>query len=128
VSIPILIVSYEASADIGAKRIVKFSDAANTAKIAPAAAATDPLLGVSDAMGAVSGGMADIILGGLGEVTLGGTVAAGDKLTSDANGAAVKCVGAAGARREYVASALLPGVAGDIIPCLVERGVIQLPA
>jgi hypothetical protein len=128
VSIPTLIRSYPASADIGAKRIVKFSDTTATCKIALAAAATDPLIGISDAMGAVSGGMADVILAGIGEVVLGGTVAAGDKLTSDAAGAAVKCTGAANTRKEYVATATLPGVAGDIIPCLVERGVVQLPA
>lgn len=127
-SIPTFIKSFPTSAIVTAKRIVRFSDAANTNKVALASAATDPMLGLSDAMGAPSGGMADIILNGEGEVVLGGTVAAGDKLTSDANGAAVKCVGAAGARREYVAEALAPGVAGDIIPCLVERGVVQLPA
>lgn len=127
-SIPTLIVSYPTSAAVTPKRIVRFSDAANTNKVALASAATQPMLGVSDAMGAPSGGMADIILGGLGELVLGGAVSAGDKLTSDAAGAAVVCVGAAGARREYVAEALLPGVAGDIIPVLVERGVIQLPA
>jgi hypothetical protein len=128
VSIPGFIRAYLTSAAVTPRRIVKFSDTTATNKVALAAAATDPLLGLSDAMGAAIGGMADIILGDEGEVVLGGTVAAGDKLTSDANGAAVKCVGAAGARREYVATALLPGVVGDIIPCLVERGVIQLPA
>lgn len=127
-SIPTLIISYPTSAAVTPKRIVKFSDTAATNKVALATAATEPLLGLSDAMGGPSGGMADIILAGLGEVVLGGTVAAGDKLTSDAAGAAVKCLGAANTRKEYVATALLPGVAGDIIPCLVERGVIQLPA
>lgn len=127
-SISTLIVSYPASAAVTAKRIVKFSDTTATNKVALASAATDPLLGLSDAMGAPSGGMADIILAGLGEVVLGGTVAAGDKLTSDSAGAAVKCTAATNTRKEFVATALLPGVSGDIIPCLVERGVVQLPA
>ena len=127
-SIPTLIQSFPASADILARRIVKFSDAANNTKVATASAATDPLIGITDAMGAKSGGMADLIMAGPADVQLGGTVAAGDKLTADADGKAIKCIGAANTRKEYVGTAQAPGVAGDIVPCLVERGVIQLPA
>jgi hypothetical protein len=127
VSIPFYIRSFPASADVAGKRFVKFSDAANSAKVAQAAAATEPLIGVSDAMGAKTGGMCDVILAGTGEVQLGGTVAAGDYLTSDANGKAVKLVGAAGERREYIAKAEAPGVADDIISCFVTHGVLQLP-
>lgn len=126
--IPTFIRSYEASAAIAAHRIVKFSDAANTQKVAQGAAATDPLIGVADTMGGVSGGMTDIVRAGLAAVQLGGTVAAGDPLTSDADGKAVKCLGAAGAVRRIVGYADAPGVADDIIDAWIYPGVLQLPA
>lgn len=48
--------AYEASAAITGNRIVVFSDTAASSKVAMAAAATTPAIGVSDAMGAASGG------------------------------------------------------------------------
>jgi hypothetical protein len=52
-------------------------------------------------MGGSTGGMVDVVRAGLASVRLGGTVAAGDPLTSDANGKAVKAVPA---RRSIAAS------------------------
>jgi len=127
-SIPKLIRSYTCSADVAAKRIVKFSDAASTSKVAQAAANTDPLWGVSDAMGGKSGGLVDVIVSGLAEVQLGGSVNAGDPITSDGSGKGVACAGAAGETRRIVGYAEAPGVAGDIIQIVVDRGVLQLPA
>lgn len=127
-SIPTFIRSYVCSAAIAPFLIVKFSDAANSSKIAAAAAATDPLWGVSDAMGGVQDGPCDVILSGLGEVTLGGTVSAGDPLTSDADGKAVKCVGAAGEVRRIVGFAEQPGVAGDRIQARISPSILQLPS
>ena len=127
-SIPTLIRSYPASADVPAYRIVKFSDVSASSKVAPATAATEPLWGLSDAQGASSGNMCDVIVGGFGEVQLGGTVAAGAPLTSDAEGKAVALAGSAGATRRRIGFADQPGVAGDIIQVLLDRGVQLLPA
>lgn len=127
-SIPTFIRSYICSADVLPRRIVKFSSPSTTSQIAQAAAATDGLWGVSDALGGDSGGTGDVILSGLGEVQLGGTVNAGDPLTSDADGKAIAAVGAAGATKRIVGYAEQPGVAGDIIRLMVGRGVLQLPA
>lgn len=127
-SIPTLIRTYPASADIAPRRIVKFSDVSATSKVAQATANTEPLWGISDAMGALSGGSCDVIVDGLAEVQLGGTVTAGAPLTSDANGKAIALAGAAGATRRRIAFAEQPGVDGDIIKVSVSRGVQQLPA
>ncbi|ETR79288.1 hypothetical protein X566_01480 [Afipia sp. P52-10] len=127
-SIPTLIRSYPCPADVAPHRIVKFSDVSASSSVAQATAATEPLWGVSDAMGGSAGGMVDVILAGLGEVQLGGTVTAGAPLTSDADGKAVALVGSAGATRRLVGFAEQPGVAGDIIRISVERSVLQLPA
>lgn len=126
--IPTLIKSYEASATIEPFRFVAFSDAAASQKVAAAAAATDPLIGSSDAMGANAGGMADVVRGGLASVRLGGTVAAGDPLTSDANGKAVKCTAAPGETRCFAGFADQPGVEDDIIDYLVAPGLLHEPA
>jgi len=126
-NVPTLIRSFLTSAAVAGRRIVKFSDAANTDKVALAAAATEGLAGISDAYGADAGKMLDVVQGGVAAVKLGGTVAAGDPLTSDDEGCAVKCVAAAGETRMYVGFAQAPGVEGDEIACLVVPGLIHAP-
>lgn len=120
-SIPILNRSYEASAVIAPFRIVKFSDAAASSKIATAAAAADPLVGTTGALGASAvGTMADVTRIGIGSVQLGGVVTAGAKLTSDANGKAIATVTAG---QRIIGFAEAPGVADDIIDYLAAPGV-----
>ncbi|MDC7787354.1 DUF2190 family protein [Rhodoplanes sp. TEM] len=120
----LLIKSFPAAAAVTAFRFVKFAAPAVDRSVAQANAATSPLVGVSDSMGAPQGGMADVIQVGLAELRLGGTVSAGDFLTADADGKGIKCVPAAGETRVYGAIAQAPGVADDIIPVLVGIGVI----
>lgn len=126
--IPTFIRSYEASADIAPYRIVKFSDAANSPKVAQGAAATDPLIGVSDKMGGVSGGMTDVVRAGLAGVELGGAVSAGDPLTADADGKAVKCTPTADETHYVVGFADAPGIAGDIIDAFIAPSLLFQPA
>ncbi|UGA45964.1 hypothetical protein HU230_0007975 [Bradyrhizobium quebecense] len=126
--IPLFIRSYQCSADIPPNTIVKFSDAANSSKVASGAAAADALWGISDRMGGLSGGMADIVIGGLAELKLGGPVAAGDPITSDANGNGIKCVAAAGVVKRVICFAEEPGVLGDVIKVKVAISLLQLPA
>lgn len=125
--IPSFIRSHEASADIDPYRIVAFSDTAGSRKAAMAAANSDPMIGVSDKMGAPLGGMADVIRAGLGGVELGGTVTAGAPLTADATGKAILCVAAAGETRRIVGFAEEPGVAGDIIDAWIVPGLFHEP-
>ncbi|MCX5512272.1 DUF2190 domain-containing protein [Kaistia algarum] len=124
---PQIIKSYKAAAAIAGLLIVKWSAPTTATTVTTAAAATDPLAGIIDSQGAASGGMADLTIAGLADVLLGGTVAAGDPLTSDANGKAVKCNPAAGAKAAYVAFALSAGVSGDIIPVNVSPGYLTTP-
>jgi hypothetical protein len=125
--IPTFIRSYISTADVLPFKIVKFSDVSASKKIATASAATDPIIGVSDAQGGSSGNTVDVIRGGLGQVTLGGTVAAGDPLTSDASGNAIKLVGAATTVKRLVGFAEEPGISGDIIDFQAVNGLLQLP-
>ncbi len=123
-SIPKLVRSFEASAAIAAFRIVRFSDAANSARVAAGAAATQPLIGTTGKLGAdAAGDMVDVNLGGLGDVQLGGTVTAGAPLTRDANG---KAIVATVAGQRIIGFAHAPGVLDDVIPYLCAPGVMAV--
>jgi hypothetical protein len=124
--IPHFVKSYEASAAITGFRIVRFSDAAASSKVAMATANTEAAIGVADQMGADLGGQCDIHLAGLASVELGATVQAGQPLMSDASGRAIPAVAAAASTRRVIGFAHGPGVLGDIIdvwlaPCLLDR-------
>lgn len=115
--IPKLIRNYTAAALVPGNVFVR-PVAGNT--IGPAAAAADPIFGVSTQVPAVPGEPVDVIHVGIGEVVVGaGGCNPGDLLTSDAAGNAV--VAAAGNRIGGVALAL--GAQGDIIPVLLTCGV-----
>ncbi len=121
-----LIKSYEASAAVLPNRIVVFSDVSASSKVAAAAAATTPAIGVSGPMGAALGEMCDVILGGLAQLKLGGTVTAGGPIMSDANAAGIAAVAASASTRRVIGFALEPGVSGDVIwvnvnPSLLDR-------
>lgn len=121
-----LIKSYEASAAIAGRRIVAFSDAAASSKVATAATATAPAIGISGPMDAAVGEMCDVVLGGLAQLELGGTVTAGGPIMADAEGAGIAALPAASTTRRIVAYALEPGVSGDVIwvnvaPSLLDR-------
>lgn len=117
--------AYEASAAVSGFRIVMFSTPASTTTVAHATGGTVPLVGVADRQGAPQGGMADIHRGGLVSVQLGGAVAAGDPLTSDATGLAIKAVPGAGANLNIIGFADQPGVSGDIIDAFMSPGVVR---
>lgn len=112
-SIPTFTRSYRSSAAIAAFRIVRFSDAANGSKVGAASAATQPIVGTTGKVGASAADqMVDVERAGLNPVQLGGTVAAGDWLTSDANG---KAIATTTAGDNVIGRAEQPGVADDVI-------------
>jgi hypothetical protein len=116
--IPGLIVNKVAEAAINPFRIVKFGSADKY--VAQAAANSDLLIGVvvttHPDVAFVAEERVDIVFSGITEVCYGGVVTRGDKLTSDANGKAVKLTDTmleAGAC-EMIGIALESGVSGDI--------------
>ncbi len=113
---PLLIKSFPASAAVAGYRIVVLG----AGGAAQAAAATADVVGVSDSLGADAGGMLDVLMVGLGEVTCGGNVAAGKPLVADAQGRAVQAVAGAGVR--IVGYALAAGAVGDVIPLHIAPG------
>lgn len=116
--------NYTAEGAIPAYRIVKFG--ATEGGVLVAAAAADKLVGVNDRLAfAVAGDRGDVVRVGIAEVEYGGTVAAGDPLTSDATGRAIVAAPAAGANVRVIGFAEVAGVVGDIgslniSPCVMQ--------
>jgi Uncharacterized conserved protein (DUF2190) len=108
-----------AIAVIAAYTIVKAGAGVNEAT--PATAATDKLLGTADELDTPVGDMVDISIAPVGTVKLGGTVAVGDLITSDANGRGVATTTAG---NRYIGIAEQAGVAGDLITYLRAPGLI----
>lgn len=123
--IPTFIRAYEAAAEIAGHRIVRFDSPATANTVATAINGTAPLVGVSDRVGAVAGGMCDVHRAGLVAVQLGGAVAAGDPLTSTPAGTAIKAVPGSGATLNIIGFADQPGSNGDIIDAFLSPGVIR---
>ena len=115
--------NFEAEGEIGPYVIVTHGTADYAVKAATGA--TVALVGTTDELGKLSNGRVDVCTGGIPEVALGGTVAAGDPLTSDASGKAVKAT-AAGNR--ILGFALVSGVSGDIIPYQYRLGALAVAA
>lgn len=115
--------NYNAESAIPAYTLVK--GGANDYGVVPAAAATDKIIGVTTEIDASANEPCDVILDDIAYVKLGGTVAAGDFITSDANGNGVVPAPAAGANNRTIGTAIVSGVAGDVIPVYIERGSVQ---
>lgn len=112
-------VSYVAEAAVPRYRIVKPGAAGG---VVLATAATDKLLGTAgNEPGASTGEVVDLAVGPLPKVVLGGTVAQGDLLTSDANG---KAIATTTAGNHVIGRAYTAGVADDEISYL--RGLCRI--
>lgn len=111
--------SFVASAAVEGYRIVKPDGSGGVVK---AAAATDLLLGTSATKeDCAIGGVLNLALGPLPQVRLGGTLLAGEPITSDANAKGIKAT-ATGHR--YIGFAEVGGVADDVITYIRAPGVL----
>jgi hypothetical protein len=115
--------SYLTEGAISAARFVKVG--ANDYGVLQAAAATDKIIGISTEVDSVSGERIDVVHSDIADLKLGGTVARGDLLTSDASGQGVTAAPGAGTNNRIGAMALISGVSGDVIPVLVIPGSFQ---
>lgn len=107
------------TAAIGPYLIVKAGTAAMSCVVATAA--TDKLLGTSDELSTPVGDVCDVAVGSVPKVTLGGTVAAGDALTSNGSGQAIATTTTG---NRIIGYAETPGVSGDVITYLRALGTI----
>jgi hypothetical protein len=112
--------TYNAGAAIAPNTMVKFGAVDNV--VIPAATATDDIIGVTvDGVAAAINQRVDVVLScGVANVKLAGTIARGKGVTSDASGLGV--IAATGNR--ILGYADISGVAGDIIPVIVNVGTL----
>ncbi len=125
---PGLIKKFKAGATIAKNRIVKFG--ADDNHVIQGAAVSDSLIGVVDFPGPLSDTVlveegVDVVLNGVAEIKLGGTVVRGGPLTSDATGQGVAAAPGAGVNNRIVGFAMASGVTGDIIGVLLNPSTIQ---
>lgn len=119
-----LIKSYYSAVPIFGRRFVL--QLADTV-VGPAIANTSKIFGISGHLDADAGAPCDVHHAGIAELVLGGKVACGDLLTSDAAGAGVELSAAmlAVSSARCGAMALQAGVAGDIIRVLVVTQLVS---
>lgn len=116
--------TFNAEASIAPYRITAFG-AADIGAV-QATGNSDAVLGVANMLGAdAAGDRTDIVMEGIAEVELGGTVTRGDWLTSDADGKAVVSAPAAGNNQQVIGRAMVSGVAGDIGSVYISIGQNQ---
>lgn len=115
--------SYNAGGALTANSIVKVGT--NDYDVLLGAAVSDKLIGITTEIASVSGERADVILIGIADLKINGTVARGDQLTSDASGLGVTAAPGAGTNNRVIGIAQIAGVAGDIIPVLVAPSMLQ---
>lgn len=116
---PGLIKAYNAESAVAAYTICKFGTTED--QVVEAAAATDKLIGVSSEIDSAIAERCDVIRSGIAPVLYGGTVAAGDLLTSDANGHAVATTTASD---RIIGIAEVAGVDGDRGSVFISPGII----
>lgn len=117
---PLLTKAYNATATIGPGLFVKFS---GSGSVAPAAAATDSIIGASrPGVTAASGDRVDVQHVGIADIVAGGTITRGGLVTSDSAGKAVASAPSTGTTDRSCGIALESAAAGDIIPVLLAIG------
>lgn len=99
--------------------IAKFGADDNT--LSQAAAATDNLIGIFQHTTTNAGDEVRVMLDGISNLKLGGTVTRGGPITSDANAKGVAAV----LGQNIIGFALASGVLNDIIPVLIAPGVLN---
>lgn len=118
-----LIKGFTAGAAISKRRIVKIGAA--DGKVIQAAAATDALFGISDVLDKATDQTIDVLLDGIAELELAGTVARGAQITSDSVGRGVAAAPATGVNNGVIGVAIQSGVSGDLIPVLIRPFTLQ---
>lgn len=112
-----LIKTFTCGSAIAGYTLVTLASAAGAVEAANAV--TDVLIGVTTQIGSQDNGRVDVVMGGVTEVKIGGSVTKGDVLTTDASGHAVT---ATQATDRVIGLALQTAVAGDIASILLAQG------
>ena len=115
--------AFIADTDIAPYLILKAGSVDGNAALATAS--TDKLIGISENVQVAAGQCVDVILDDTANVTAGGTIAAGDWITSNGSSQAVTAAPATGVNAQVIGKALTSAVSGDVFPILIAPGQIQ---
>jgi hypothetical protein len=116
---------YDAAGPINANSIVKVGTADYAVLQADGPTTAAKIIGVTTEIASSTGERIDVVLQGIVDLKLGGTVARGDLITSDVNGNGVTAAPSAGTNNRIVGIAIISGVVGDLIPVFLAQGLIQ---
>lgn len=98
----------------------------NKAKLAGATPGISAgLLGLAKDANTTAGATLDIVTSGVFPAIAGGTISRGDPLTSDSAGAVVTAAPSGGTNIAIIGHALASAVAGDRVPVLIGRYILQ---
>ncbi len=120
---PGLTLTYRTDTDIPAYTLCKAGSGNGYAAIATSA--TDRIIGPSENVVAPAGRDVDIVCEGTATVIAGGTIAAEDFLTSDANGHAITAAPGSGAAANFFGKAKTSAVAGDYLEVRLGFGQLK---
>lgn len=115
--------AFIADTDIAPYLILKVGSVDGNAALATAS--TDKLIGVSENVQVAAGQVVDVILDDTANVTAGGTIAAGDWVTTNASSQAITAAPTTGVNAQVIGKALVSAVAGDVFVILIAPGQIQ---
>ena len=116
--------TFIAAAALSHRMIVVFTG--NDGEVNAAASATGKIAGIVDQPGgAKTGERVDVVLFGPAEVVAGGTIAAGDFITADANGKAIAAAPATGVNNVVAGRTLTKAVEDDIVKAFINPASIQ---
>lgn len=115
--------SLNAEGTIGANLLVKPGAADGGALVA--AAATDKVIGITTEISVVALERVDVVLDGVADLKLGGTVTRGDLIMSDASGQGILAAAAGGSNVRIIGYTLASGVSGDLVPVMIAPGSFQ---
>ena len=115
--------NYTAEGAITANSIVKFGTTDDVVVLA--AAATDASIGVVEGVAPSAGERCDVVMSGIAEIKLAGSVTRGGPITANASGLGVAAAPGAGSNNRIVGFTLASGVSGDIVPVLLAQGSLQ---
>ena len=116
------VINLQAEGAITPFTIVKFGTVDLNVDVA---GANEQAVGIGPDYAVVANEHLPVNIGGVAQVELGGTVTAGDRYKSDANGFAVAAATTGTVNQLTVGTVLKDGVIGDIVPATVDLDTIR---
>jgi hypothetical protein len=116
-----LLVGATAAADLSSGKQFRFMKLTADFAVNVCSGVTDVPVGVLQD-NPVSGAAASVMVQGISKLIAGGTIAAGDRLGTDANGAAIKLTEGTDTTKYIVATALQSAVSGDTFSAYIDCG------